>query len=153
MTNENVYQPRPKGPIKLEMMWTDNDPAVRWTAVTLKGSRGNRAVVIDAPEAATLPTPSLELLLSPDPNADSVRLALGIYELINSINDLDVALGGAGFTKTSGDQANGRVTITLASQKQPGSSERINAICDRVNRANEWVLPAVVKAVHAKQAA
>jgi len=110
---------------------------------------------VDCSGGTATPIVSLELIVSPDPTADPVRLALGLLDLLSAVNQLDRALGGTGLSKTAGIQAEGALTLTLAPDDPAGAEARVRHICDLLNRPlkeAEFHLPAVVKTIAARVA-
>jgi hypothetical protein len=152
-----VKKSRVRPAIKIEpLFWDADDPSVIWTTGHfVKKSRVCPAIKVEWSETPRTLLPSLELLLQPDPAADPVQLALGLYEVMNAVNKLDLALGGTGLTRIGGQQTNGTVKIILAAEEQPGAGDRIRQVCERINRVGEmspeWKLPAVVKTIQARQ--
>ena len=137
--------------------WEPVVGTAQWTTGRfLKPSHVRPAVEVDCSGWQTGAINSLELTVNPDPTANAVQLALGLFDILNTVNHLDRALGGTGFSNVSGKQDNGTVTISLAPEQHEGASDRIHRICEQLNRttqsATDPSFPAIVRAIQARSA-
>jgi hypothetical protein len=146
----------------IQMEWIDEipkDPSETWTTGRFVKRSGVRsAIEIEMSETPFMPVLLLELVLRPDRDADALQLAINLFDLMNAVNKLDLSLGGSGLNIFAGEQSNGTVTITLTTDRQAGTAERMRQICERINRTDDdavarWPLPESVKSIQVRQVA
>jgi len=103
-----VSGPLVRGKLMFEPVVPTGEPVVDGPLIHV-GHRLIRGQVLLEPVEPVV----LELTLTPAPGADAGELAAKVGRLIDSLDEFEKALGGAGVTRDPGPAANGPGTVTL----------------------------------------
>lgn len=130
--------------------WAADIPADQWMRGSLvKHSAVSPPIEVDC-SGWPFQAPQLRIELTVPPDADAETLAGGLLQLLDLISEQDRELGGAGLRQVAEQVQPGLVVLTLAAVQSDGAGDRMDKICEILNRADAIPeLPKEVKCIKA----